>query len=97
MYCDNQAARYITSNLFFHKQTKHIKVYCHFVRENVQSGQIKTSFVNSQDQLTDILTKALDKGPFEKFLIKLGSIDIYEPNLRGSVEETKRNIERSIS
>jgi hypothetical protein len=43
--------------------------------------------VSSQNQLTEILTKALDKGPFEKLLFKLGSINIYECNLRGSVEE----------
>jgi hypothetical protein len=56
-------------------------------REKVQSEIIKTLFVSSQNQLADILTKALDKGPFEKLPIKLGSIDIYEPNLRGSVED----------
>jgi hypothetical protein len=47
--------------------------------------------------LADILTKALDKRLFEKFLIKLGLIDIYEPNLRGSVEEKKEILEDQLA
>jgi hypothetical protein len=53
IYCDNQDASRIASNLFFHERTKYIEVDSRFIREKVQSGEIKTSIVRSNEQLTD--------------------------------------------
>ncbi|RVW74296.1 Retrovirus-related Pol polyprotein from transposon RE2 [Vitis vinifera] len=59
LICDNQTALHIASNPVFHERTKHIEVDCHFIREKITSGCVATSFVNSNDQLADILTKSL--------------------------------------
>lgn len=49
MYCDNQVAIYIISNLMFHEQTKHIKIKHYFMK-----GDVCTLYVKADKQLRDI-------------------------------------------
>jgi hypothetical protein len=44
-----------------HSRTKHIEVRYHFLRDNVEKGNIDHIHVPTEKQLADILTKPLDK------------------------------------
>ncbi|KAK0573554.1 hypothetical protein LWI29_009785 [Acer saccharum] len=64
IYCDNIGATYLCSNPVFHSRMKHIAIDFHFVREKVQSNQLRISHVSSADQLADSLTKPLSRTRF---------------------------------
>jgi hypothetical protein len=58
--CDNTSAISIAKNPVFHKIMKHLEVRHHFFRYHVEKRDIKTRYIDTNRQLTDIFTKALD-------------------------------------
>ena len=57
--CDNLSAITITHNVTYHVQTKHIKIYYHFICERVASNKASLIYVSSKDNVADIMTKAI--------------------------------------
>ena len=77
--CDNKAAIDIAHNPVQHDRTKHVEVDRHFIKEKLEAKIIKVSFVKSEDQLADVLTKTVTGRVFHNLLSKLGIDDIYAP------------------
>jgi hypothetical protein len=72
LFCDNMSAISMAKNPVFHQRTRHINRKYHFIREALQEGVINVKFCKSEEQLTDIFTKALPKDRFKQLRLKLG-------------------------
>ena len=74
--CDNTSAINISKNPVQHSKTKHIEIRHHFLRDNVEKGNVELEFCRSEDQLADIFTKPLSRDVFFKLRTLLGMIKI---------------------
>ena len=79
LYYDNKAAISITHNPVQHDHTKYVEIDRHFIKEKLESGLICMPFVQSGDQLANVLTKGLESKSFHLVLVKLDMCDIYAP------------------
>jgi len=69
---DNDGSITMAKNPKFHKQTKHIAVRWHWIRELVQEGTVEIDTCRDPDQTADILTKALPRQKHTKHTIEMG-------------------------
>ncbi|RVW19305.1 Retrovirus-related Pol polyprotein from transposon RE1 [Vitis vinifera] len=77
LYCDNKSTINIAHNPIQHDRTKHIEIDKHFIKEKLDEGVVCMSYVPSEHQLADIITKGLNNSMFHDLVFKLGMEDIY--------------------
>lgn len=56
---DSQSAKAISTNDAYHARTKHINIRHHFVRDQVKDGRVTLKWISGEQQIADMLTKAL--------------------------------------
>ena len=64
IYCDDLNTTYLPANLVLHSRAKHVEIDYHFVCERVLQRTLDVRFLPSEDQVDDILTKALSTQRF---------------------------------
>ena len=69
---DNQACIAISKNPEKHSRTKHIEVRYHFIRDAVSDGIVKLQYVNTNQQIADMLTKPVNGITLRKHSEALG-------------------------
>ncbi|GJZ66674.1 putative ribonuclease H-like domain-containing protein, partial [Tanacetum coccineum] len=60
IYIDNESTICIIKNPLFHSKTKHIKIRHHFIRDAYEKKLIQVLKIHTDDNVTDLLTKAFD-------------------------------------
>ena len=71
---DNQAAIELSKNPRHHNRMKHVDINYHFTRERVATGEVSVHYVPSTENIADIMTKGLSKGPFTKLRELIGVV-----------------------
>ena len=75
LFIDNVGTIKLIHNPEFHRRTKHIEIRHYFVRERWEEGAVDVEHVSSEDQIADIMTKALGPTIFDRLRSKLGMCD----------------------
>ena len=72
LHIDNQSAIAIARNPEFHDRTKHIDVRYHFLRQKVENEEILLTYLPTDNQIADVLTKGLARAKHEHFSEEMG-------------------------
>ena len=65
VFSDNQGAIQLMKNPKFHKRTRHIETKYYVIPEKNEQQQIDVSYINTKQQLADLLTKPLPHKAFQ--------------------------------
>jgi hypothetical protein len=64
---DNKGAITISQNPVYNKRSKHIPMHSLRIRELVENGDVKITYIPSSENVADLFTKALPLQPFSLF------------------------------
>jgi hypothetical protein len=73
---DSKSALALAKNLIFHERSKHIQVRYHFIRCCMEEGNFKACYINTKDQLADLLTKPLERIKFLELCSRIGMVQL---------------------
>jgi hypothetical protein len=73
---DSKSALALVKNLVFHERSKHIRMRYHFIRGCLEKWSFKACYINTKDQLADLLTKPLGRIKFLELCCRIGMVQL---------------------
>jgi hypothetical protein len=76
LHCDNQRTIKLSKNLVFHDKSKHFEKDWHFSRQMFEAGEVEIKYILSNENLANMLTKALGRIKFEQEQTRLNMMSL---------------------
>ncbi|GJU61248.1 putative ribonuclease H-like domain-containing protein [Tanacetum coccineum] len=76
IYIDNKSTICIVKNPVFHSKTKHIEIRNHFIRDSNKKKLIQMIKIYTDQNVTDLLTKAFDISRFQYLIASIGMLNL---------------------
>jgi hypothetical protein len=73
---NSKSALALVKNSVFHEQSKRFRVRYHFIRGCLVEGSFKACYINTMDQLADLLTKPLGRIKFLELCSRIGMVQL---------------------
>jgi hypothetical protein len=73
---NSKSALTLAKNPVFHERSKHIRVRYHFIRGCLEEGSFKACYINTKNQLADLLTKPLGRIKFLELCSRIGMVQL---------------------
>lgn len=72
IFSDSQSAIALARSSRFHSRTRHIGVAQHFIRQLIQTKQATLNYISTEDNIADLLTKALARDMHYSLMSRIG-------------------------
>ncbi|GJY50561.1 hypothetical protein Tco_0441408 [Tanacetum coccineum] len=76
IFIDNESTIRIVKNPVFHSKTKHIEIRHHFIRDSNEKKLIQMIKIHTDQNVTDLLTKAFDVCRFQYLIASIGMLNL---------------------
>ncbi|GJV85851.1 ribonuclease H-like domain-containing protein [Tanacetum coccineum] len=76
IHIDNESIICIVNNPVFHSKTKHIETRHHFIRDSNENKLIQMIKIHTDQNVTDLLTKAFDVSRFQYLIASIGMLNL---------------------
>jgi hypothetical protein len=83
---DSKFVLVLARNPVFYERSKHIDLRYHFIQNCLAEGTVSATYINTVDQLADILTKALGRVKFQELMGRIGMVQIGRVRDQGEID-----------